>query len=100
MSTSNKVTTVLKIEGGDTKIREGAFGLTITGFYQGVHALCYTEYGIRKDNEARILVVVLLHWLNDLFPKMITKAIATFLIESGIADKNAEGIYLKFKEEK
>lgn len=92
-----KVTTVLKVEGGTTKIREGAFGVTITGNYKGEQSFCETEYGVNEANEARMLVVIALHWLNDTFPEVVSKAIATFLIESGKVDKNVEGIFLKIK---
>lgn len=93
-----KVTTVLKLPDGTMKIREGQAGLTITGQIKGDQFMCETEYGVGNPNEARALVVMALHWLNDTFPDMTTKAIATFLIESGISPKEAEGVYLKFKD--
>lgn len=92
-----KVTTVLKLPDGSMKVRDGEFGVTICGRLEGEELVCETEYAA-TPNQARALTVMALHWLNDTYPDMFTKALATFFIESGQMPADAEGLFLKFKK--
>ena len=94
------VTTVLQQPDMTAKIREGICGLTITGTEEGDQMACMTEYGVRNEDDASALVTMALHWINETFPGMATKAMATFLVESGKIPEGATSVMLKLKDNK